>query len=72
MDGIDAAGGYGALSGARTSLDASVSILKKAIDTAKSETGELLDGLPSEQSAQDAAEPARPVGNVGHHLDLRL
>lgn len=65
MNGLDAAANASALASARYGTEASVSILKKAIDTAADTTAALVDTmLPA------ASLP--PAGNVGHHIDVKM
>jgi Putative motility protein len=65
MNGVDAAASANTAVAARYASEASVSILKKAIDTATETTAALVDTmLPA------AALP--PAGNVGHHIDVKI
>lgn len=66
MNGLDAAADVSALAAARYGTEASVSILKKAIDTASDTTAALVDAM----LPPPAALP--PAGNVGRNLDIKL
>ena len=70
MEALGGARGYNAIGAPAT--DGSVSILRRASDSAKPE--EAKDAVAGVDGDDVAAEtpPARPVGNVGQHLDLRL
>jgi hypothetical protein len=65
MDVTDVVAGYSAAVAQRTEADASMSMLRKAIDAESSAAAQLLEAMP---------EPARlpPLGNLGHHLDVRV
>jgi hypothetical protein len=65
VEPVDGGANALALAQARVSADAGVSILKKAMDTEKTEAEQLLAALP------DVA-PSGPIGNLGHRLDVRL
>ncbi len=65
MNGVDAATSVSTAVAARYSSEASVSILKKAIDTAADTTAALVDTM-----LPPATLP--PAGNVGHHIDVKI
>ena len=55
---------------ARVASDAGAGILRKAIDTSRTEAEQLIAALPELASSDAAALP--PVGNVGRRLDIRM
>lgn len=78
MDSVNVAASYGAPAPARVAADASVSILRKAIDTAKNSAEQLVDSIPTTGDLQASATattantPLSPMGSIGRNLDLRL
>ena len=66
MDVTNVVAGYSAAVAQRTAADASMSILRKALDAESSTAERLLDAMP----APAAARP--PLGGVGVHLDVRM
>jgi hypothetical protein len=62
---LDAAASATAMATARNGAEASVSILKKAIDAASDATAQLVETMP-------APTPLRPVGGVGTRVDIKL
>ncbi len=79
MNGVGGAAAYGALTNTNRT-EGSVSILRRASDSAKPERSETTPEITvagtvagSDEDAAGAASTAsRPIGNLGQHLDLKL
>lgn len=71
MDPMTAAGSQNAAIAARTSGDASASILRRAINTAATESEQLLDSMPKPDAGSTSAT-LPPIGNVGRRLDIKM
>ena len=65
MNGVEAAANVSTAVAARYASEASVSILKTAIDSAAETTAALVDSM-----LPPASLP--PVGGVGHHIDVKI
>jgi hypothetical protein len=64
MDVTDVVAGYTAAVAQRTEADASMSMLRKAMDAETAVAAQLLEAMP-------APATLPPLGNLGHHLDVR-
>jgi hypothetical protein len=62
---MDVAAGATAMAAARYGTEASVSILKQAIDSAAESTERLIESVLT-------PEPLPPIGGVGTRLDIKL
>jgi hypothetical protein len=65
MDVTDVVAGYSSAVAQRADADSSMAVLRKAIDAEASAATQLIESMP---------EPAKlpPLGNLGHHLDVRV
>lgn len=67
VSGVEAAATASAGVAARYANEASMSILKRAIDTAADSSAALVDTMVS-----PTPQLLPPAGNVGHHIDVKM